>query len=66
MKIIVNGQHKDIDSSVNLRILIEKFCKNPARVIAELNGTVVKNQEWEKRNLKEGDTLELVNFVGGG
>ena len=66
MNVMINGQPSNIDSPINLKGLIEHFCKNPSYVIAELNGTIVKNHEWEKRNLKENDNLELVNFVGGG
>ena len=66
MKIILNGQKKDITQSTNLKNLIELFCKNTNHVIAELNGTIVKNHEWQAKVLKEGDALELVNFVGGG
>ena len=66
MKIILNGQKKDITQSTNLKNLVEQFCKNTNHVIAELNGTIVKNHEWQAKVLKEGDALELVNFVGGG
>ena len=66
MKIILNGQKKDIAKPTNLKNLIEQFCKNTNHVIAELNGTIVKNHEWQAKMLKEGDALELVNFVGGG
>jgi len=66
MRIIVNGTEKDINRETNLKNLIEEFCRNSKRVIAELNGSIVKSQEWEKKVLNDGDTLELVNFVGGG
>ncbi len=66
MKIIINGREKKIETPANLKAFIEGFCRNPAHVIAELNGSVVKNQEWDKRGLQEGDRLDLVNFVGGG
>lgn len=66
MNIMLNGKQKEISSPMNLKNLIEQFCKNTNHVIAELNGSIVKNHQWKDRILKEGDTLELVNFVGGG
>jgi len=66
MRIILNGAEKELAQEINLKNLIGQFCRDPQRVIAELNGTVVKSREWEQQALKDGDTLELVNFVGGG
>ena len=66
MVIVLNGRQKDIAKEASLRNVVEQFCKNSAHVIAELNGQVIKNQEWNQKILNDGDTLELVNFVGGG
>ncbi len=66
MKIILNGKEKDIVGQADLKNLIEQSCRDPQHVIAELNGTIVKNNQWQRQILKDGDTLELVNFVGGG
>ena len=66
MKITLNGQKKDIPSLVNLKTIVDQFCKDSNHVIAELNGAIVKSRDWTKAILKDGDTLELVNFVGGG
>ena len=65
MRIILNGIKKEIEEA-DLKSLIEQSCRDPQRVIAELNGSVIKNHEWNKKILKDGDSLELVNFVGGG
>ena len=66
MNIILNGKTKDVPQKTTLQELVGRSCQNPARVIAELNGVVVKNPQWPGAVLKEGDSLELVNFVGGG
>ncbi len=66
MKITINGQEKEFTSSVNLKKVIEQFCKDSQHVIAEVNGTIIKSQVWPEKNLSNGDTVELVNFVGGG
>lgn len=66
VKIILNGKEKDINASTNLQSLISQLCQDPNRVIVELNGHVIKNLQWTKTAIKDGDKLELVNFVGGG
>lgn len=65
MKIILNGTEKTI-AATTLKSLIDELCRNPQYVIAELNGSIVKSPAWDKQPLKDGDHLELVNFVGGG
>lgn len=66
MKIILNGQEREISESSTLKNTIEQFCRDRKHVIAELNGQIVKSQTWDTQTLKNGDALELVNFVGGG
>ena len=66
MKIQLNGKNQELSSSQSLKELIEGFCKQHNRVIAEVNGQIVKSPHWEKTPLKDGDVVELVSFVGGG
>ncbi len=66
MKILLNGKEKKLASTINLKQMIEQFCQQSSRVIAEVNGQIVKSPQWEKIHLKDGDKIELVNFVGGG
>lgn len=66
MKITINGTAKDLSSALSLTALVSQCCKNPKHVIAELNGKIVTNCDWDKISIKDGDNLELVTFVGGG
>ena len=65
MKLIVNGNEKQLNTA-NLQGAIEAILKDYSRVIAELNGEIVKKNNWPSTSLKDGDKLELVSFVGGG
>ena len=38
----------------------------PDRVASELNGTIVKKQDWAATSVGAGAKLEIVQFVGGG
>lgn len=66
MKITVNGTEREFGEALSLNDIITHFCKENQRVIAELNGTIVKNPCWSDITIKDGDQLELVSFVGGG
>ncbi len=66
MNITLNGQAKQIPDGLNIGGMIDQFCKNRTPVIAEVNGNIVKKPGWDEVILKNGDTIELVSFVGGG
>ncbi len=66
MRITVNGHQKKILDKSNLQNIIEQFCRDSRHVIAQVNGQIVKNHEWTQRTIESGDTVELINFVGGG
>jgi len=36
------------------------------RAIVEYNGEIIPQERWDQIILKEGDTLEIFKFVGGG
>ena len=66
MKITINGQIKEFPRTVNLKEVIAQFNNDSRRVISELNGHIIKSAQWQDTPVKDGDTLELVSFVGGG
>lgn len=67
MNLTVNGQIKIIpDSALTLELAITAILPNKAHVIAELNGCLIKKDNWAQTPIKDGDQLELVTFVGGG
>lgn len=66
MKIKLNGQSKELGQPTNLQGVIKHYCPDHNRVVAELNGEIIKSPSWEQTQLKDGDNVELVSFVGGG
>ena len=36
------------------------------RIAIELNGDIVSRKDYDKVTLKDGDSMEIVHFVGGG
>ncbi|MBL8013333.1 MAG: sulfur carrier protein ThiS [Candidatus Omnitrophica bacterium] len=66
MKITLNGTIKELPQSVLLTDLVSQYCKNPKHIIAEVNGEIIKSSNWTQKTVADGDTIELVGFVGGG
>ena len=65
MEIKVNGEVIATDAS-SLYELIVSMGLDPTRVAAELNGSIVPRAEFKDTAVKNGDSLEIVHFVGGG
>lgn len=62
----VNGEPiADADgTSVSQFLLTHGY---PDKMIAvECNGDIVSRKDWDEVILKDGDTVEVVRFVGGG
>jgi sulfur carrier protein len=66
MRIIVNGETRDVPQGTSVRQLIEQLAPKGAACAAEVNKELVPRREQEGRNLKDGDNIEIVTLVGGG
>ncbi|MDA8164655.1 MAG: sulfur carrier protein ThiS [Desulfobacteraceae bacterium] len=66
MKIICNGQEREVAPATTITGLIRELGLNPETVVAEHNGRVLAREEHEFILLDEGAVLELIRFVGGG
>ena len=65
MKLKINGEIKDFNET-SLSDVIIKSDLDPTRVAVELNGKIVPRADFKSTALKDGDSLEIVHFVGGG
>jgi sulfur carrier protein len=66
MNIKLNGKIKEVEDSCNLQKLLQTLNVNIDYLAVELNGNIVESDSYEQTELKEGDKLEIVSFVGGG
>ncbi len=62
----LNGKERQITSGLTVTGLLDALDLRPALVVVELNRVIVGREEYAKTPIKEGDTVELVHFVGGG
>lgn len=65
MKVIVNGDPRDLPEGETLRALVTRYNLTPEKVAIELNKRLVRTEKYDTV-LKEGDEVEIVTFVGGG
>ena len=66
MRIVVNGEEREIAEGATIATLIELLQLPPGRVAVERNREVVPRGRHAETMLREGDRLEMVRFVGGG
>ena len=66
MKILVNGDPFEITAPLTVTGLLTQLEIDARRVAVEHNLVVLKRAAFETTEIREGDQIEIVNFVGGG
>ncbi len=61
----VNGETRRT-AATTIAELVRELDLDPAKVAVEHNGTIAPRSELERHAIAQGDTLEIVHFVGGG
>lgn len=63
--ICINGE-KIKKEEITLSSYLEENKINPQRIAVELNSEILPKSQYGDTVLKDGDIVEIVNFVGGG
>jgi len=66
MNIKVNGEIRELNEGATLFDLIHSLGLEAKVMAAAVNMEIVKQDVWNSAVLKEGDVVELLDFVGGG
>lgn len=61
----INGEMKDV-AGVTVSRFLSTTNYDIKRIAVELNGEIVPKSEYCETTLKDGDSVEIVSFVGGG
>ena len=64
--LIINGESRTFDTTLNVTNLIETLGYAGKRVAVERNGEIVPRSKHDDVMLENGDKLEIVVAVGGG
>jgi sulfur carrier protein len=66
MTIQLNGERYDLEEPLTVTALLARLQVDARRVAVEHNEVVVKKPQYDTLVIHDGDTVEVVNFVGGG
>jgi sulfur carrier protein len=65
VKILLNGEEREVGAGT-LSALIDEIGLDSRKVAVERNLEIVPRSAYLATDLKDGDRLEIVHFVGGG
>ena len=66
-KILVNGEAQEVQLPLSLTELIKlNKVLQPDMVSVQVNDDFVDRTEWDGLQIKEGDVVDLLYFMGGG
>lgn len=66
MELMVNGEKRQVAEGLTASQLLDTLQIVPERVVVEVNLTILKRAQLPGAVLKEGDQVEIIQFVGGG
>ena len=64
----INGQEKTFDAGLpeTLDKLLAELKIDAATVVAEIDGQIIERAAFARTPLQQGQSIELIRFVGGG
>ncbi len=62
----VNGKEREVQSGLSVHELVESYDLNPQLIVVELNREILSRDRFKDVQVSDGDSVELVHFVGGG
>ena len=64
----INGKERQFSEGIpqTLTELLKQMNLNQATIVAEIDGHIIERQNFPHTQLNDGQTIELVRFVGGG
>ncbi len=65
VQIVVNGEERTV-AAISVQAFLVSLGIDPQRVAVELNLDILPKSDYATTELKDGDRLEIVHFVGGG
>ncbi len=66
MQLVINGEHRAIEQAATVEQLLAELGLDARAVVVELNRVIIRRPALASTPLAEGDSVEIVHFVGGG
>ncbi len=64
--VTINGVQRPLGEAKNLDALFEALGVPSHKKAVEKNGSIIPESLWGSTPLQPGDTIEIIQFVGGG
>jgi thiamine biosynthesis protein ThiS len=62
----INGEARAVAPHTSVTALLESLGLHPQLIVVEHNREILDRAAFDATEIREGDTFELVHFVGGG
>jgi thiamine biosynthesis protein ThiS len=66
VQVIVNDEPRTLADGATVAELVTALGLGPRRIAVELNRTIVPRADYGAVRLTDGDSVEIIHFVGGG
>ena len=66
LSVSVNGEHRRVAGGINIVEMLNELGLDPLRVAVERNLEIVPRSTFREVRVEDGDSFEVVHFVGGG
>jgi len=66
IEVTINGARESMAGEISIAEYLRGREIDPRSVVVELNLEIIDRSEYVSRRLCEGDSLEILRFVGGG
>jgi sulfur carrier protein len=66
MKLMINGEARDLERASTVAALVDALGLDARKVAVERNLEIVPRSQYLATVLCDGDRIEIVHFIGGG
>ena len=66
MRIVLNGESREVPEACSVTSLLTQLQIPSDRVAVEVNLNIVDRRAFDGTDLRDGDRVEVIGFIGGG
>jgi sulfur carrier protein len=66
VRMMINGRNENVAEGMTAKEYLDKHGYDASKTAILLNGKIVPRAEFGSTPLSDGDSMEIVSFVGGG
>lgn len=66
MKIVINGETKEVDEKLTARALLHSLNLADKKLALEVNEEIVPRSKFSEFMFQPGDRVEIIHAIGGG